>query len=538
MNKNRSGKNSLSEILQNNLTSASSEASSDSEETRIKQSLLERPRFTVKARLTLIFVIFFIISAAVSVAAMLMLSMINDRVQFVSLADKFANEIQSARRSEKNYFLYDSDLEEVRQHVDSANHILRLAALELGHVVGRQEIDSLQEYLTNYEVLVDTILSHGNDPAFKESESFKSVSQSLRSFGSQMLQLSLDVSRQERLLISGTIANAKRVHIALLAVLLGFSVFMASYISRHIISRLSRLMTATQRFASGDFLPITPKRKYQDEFSYVAIALNHMMYELNRRQNILVESHKLRAIGNLTAGIAHELNNPLNNIILTSEMLKEGIKDLSDEDLADMINDLVTQGRRAEQVVKNLLDFARESETSSEHLHIETLIEDTVRLAKNQIKLSGIEISEEIPENLPPIYGDRKLLVQVLLNLLLNAIDAMPDGGSLKVRVAPEAKTGFVSIHVSDTGCGIPGHILGSIFTPFFTTKPTGKGTGLGLAVSKGIIEKHGGSIEADSKLNEGTTVTVHLPIVPIPADITDGHSQSKEHNSSKGNDN
>jgi two-component system NtrC family sensor kinase len=511
-------KASLSDILQDGLSSSDDGLAPGSEEAKIKQSLLERPRFSVKARLTLMFFVFFLISAAVSIAAMLMLSMINDRVRFISLADKFANEIQSARRSEKNFFLYGSDLIEVRQHLDSAKLILDQAALELGHVVGREEIHSLRAYLTEYGALADSLTIIGDDAAFKKSVDFQIMAQSLRSNGSKLLELSLDISLKERQLVSRTIVKAKRVQITLLVVLLAFSIFIASYISRHIISRLSRLLTATQRFARGEFLPITPKRKYKDEFSHLAIALNHMMYELDRRQNILVEMHKLRAIGNLTAGVAHELNNPLNNIILTSEMLKDDYRGLSDEELQDMINDLVTQGQRAQQVVKNLLDFARESETKMEHLDIEKLIDETIRLSKNQIKLSKIEFREEIAENLPPIYGDRKLLIQVFLNLLLNAIDAMPRGGVLTIRVAREKITGFLSIHITDTGTGIPSHILSSIFTPFFTTKPTGRGTGLGLSVSRGIIEKHGGSIEVESKVNEGTTFTVHLPIVPIPA--------------------
>ena len=108
-----------------------------------------------------------------------------------------------------------------------------------------------------------------------------------------------------------------------------------------------------------------------------------------------------------------------------------------------------------------------------------------------------------------------------------NAIDAMPKGGVITVRVIEEKMVGFVSIAVSDTGAGIPAHILGSVFAPFFTTKPTGKGTGLGLAVSKGIIEKHGGSIEAASKPGEGTTFTVHLPIVAVPAAPGEGHRQA-----------
>jgi two-component system NtrC family sensor kinase len=513
---------SLTDILQDGLTSQEQEGGASAEEARTKQALLERPRFSIKARLTLIFLVFLLVSAAVSIVGTLMLSRIDYRVRFVSLADKFANEIQSARRSEKNYLLYNSDLAEISMHLDSATAVLEQAALELGHVVGRAEIDSIRLYLTHYRTLLETLQARENEPDFKSTDQFAETSQLLRASGSRILSLSLDISRKERIVISQTIVRAKRVQIALLVVLLAFSVFTASYLSRHIISRLRRLMTVTQQFASGDMLPLTPQRKYKDEFSQLAIALNHMMFELQRRQNMLVESHKLRAIGNLTAGIAHELNNPLNNIILTSEMLKDGYPGLSDAECKDMINDLVTQGERAQQVVKNLLDFARESETETEYLYVNELIEETVRLAKNQIRLSKIEFKQEMKSNLPPIYGDRKLLIQVFLNLLLNAIDAMKDGGVLTISVSEEKQTGFLDIRISDTGYGIPNHILGSIFTPFFTTKPTGKGTGLGLAVSRGIIEKHGGSIEVESKVGEGTTFTIRLPIVPIPADIRD----------------
>ena len=118
------------------------------------------------------------------------------------------------------------------------------------------------------------------------------------------------------------------------------------------------------------------------------------------------------------------------------------------------------------------------------------------------------------------LHGDKNLLIQVFLNLFINAIDAMADGGILSVIVSKEKRTNFISIQISDTGCGIPEHILASIFNPFFTTKPTSKGTGLGLSVSKGIIETHGGSIEGESKLDVGTTFIVRLPIVSIPANM------------------
>ena len=492
----------------------------DLEQNKIKQALLERPRFSIKARLILIFLAFFLLSAITSITAMLMLSRIDFRVQYVFMTDMFTDEIQEARRSEKNYFLYNSDLSEVLSHFRKATALLNQTSLELGHVVGRKEINDIHQYATKYQELIEELIREEKDPDFKTSERFKEISTSLREYGSKIIEIAFDISKKEHELINSTITKATRIQIILLIVLLPLSLFLASYFTRHILKRLNRLMDVTQKFASGDMSPVTPTHKYMDEFTHLAIALNNMMYEIEKRQHLLAESHKLRAIGNLTAGIAHELNNPLNNIILTAEMLKESRKELLVEEYDDMVNDLVIQGERAHKIVNNLLDFARESETKSEYLYIDKLINETIQLAKNQIKLSKIKIETSISENLQPIYGDKNLLIQVFLNLFINAIDAMTDGGILSINVSKEKRTNFISIQIHDTGCGIPDHLLNSIFNPFFTTKPTSKGTGLGLSVSKGIIEKHGGDIIVDSKVDKGTTFTVHLPIVSIPADM------------------
>ncbi len=492
----------------------------DLEQDDIKQALLKRPRFSVKARLILIFLAFFIFIAISSISAMFMISRINVRVQYVLLTEKFSNEIHEIRRAEKNYLLYNSDLSNVLLHFRQADTLLNQALTELGNIVSKNEINIIQQDLVKYRELIKKLIAEEENPEFKETEEFNEISNSLRNYGSQILDIAFDISQKERLLIDETTTNARRIEIIILILLLPISIILALYITKHIITRLSRLMDATQKFAGGDFSPITPARKYMDEFTHLAIALNNMMYEIEKRQRLLTESHKLRAIGDLTAGIAHELNNPLNNIILTAEMLKESYGELSQEDCEDMINDLVTQGERAYQVVKNLLDFARESETQIQQIYVDRLLDDTIQLAKNQIRLSKINLEVTIDKSLQSINGDRNLLTQVFLNLLLNAIDALQQNGTLSIKVLKEKRTGFITIQIADTGCGIPEHHIRSIFNPFFTTKPSSKGTGLGLSVSKGIIEKHGGSIEVESKVNVGTTFTVHLQIVSIPADI------------------
>ena len=185
-----------------------------------------------------------------------------------------------------------------------------------------------------------------------------------------------------------------------------------------------------------------------------------------------------------------------------------------------MITELEGQAERSRKIVANLLDFAREGEMEKEHLEVREIVEVSLSLVANQLKLSRVKASVEISDNLPPVNGDRQYLSQIFVNLALNAVDAMPEGGTLRISSDAEVEGGFVAIHVTDSGSGIPEHILQSIFDPFFTTKSTGKGTGLGLSVSLGIARSHGGDIRVSSRQGEGTTFTVLLPVLNVPAPL------------------
>ncbi len=511
---------SLSAILGDQLSHTSLDAEGADQERRVRSALLERPGFSIKARLTVLFSIAFLITALVAAAAWWALANIEHGVAVVAVTESFLHEAQEARRFEKNYLLFGSDLGSVVEHLENADALLRDAGSDLRPVIGAGELKTLHDELQSYRVLIDTLIVDARLPGAHQSAQVQALVPALRDHGSNMLSRAFAINEAERRHIGTSIAFAGRAAIGLFVVMLVIFSYIAVHIYRHILARLVRLLDATRRFAAGDFSPILPVRKYKDEFSHLAIALNHMMYELERRQRILVESHKARAIGNLTAGVAHELNNPINNIVLTSEMLKEDWLKLGDPARLEMVDDLIAQAERARGIVKHLLDFARESETTVEHLAIAKLLDEVLRLAQNQIKLNKIKLVTEVPPHLPPVFGDRNLLVQVFLNLILNAIDAMPRGGHLFIRVAEETDTGFLTVHVQDTGVGIPAHLLPSIFDPFFTTKPTGKGTGLGLAVTQGIVNQHGGDIEVMSRPGVGTTFTVHLPCVPVPAEL------------------
>jgi signal transduction histidine kinase len=180
-----------------------------------------------------------------------------------------------------------------------------------------------------------------------------------------------------------------------------------------------------------------------------------------------------------------------------------------------MIQELINQAGRSQGIISNLLDFSRESEARMEPLDLMQLIKETLLLAGNQIKLAGAHLNFNFSPDIPRLYGDRQQLSQVILNILINALDVVPENGHIQVTVTQEAPD-FVAVKIRDDGPGISENILPHIFDPFFTTKPPGKGTGLGLAVSQGIIARHGGQILVESEPGKGTTFTVILPVTTM----------------------
>jgi two-component system NtrC family sensor kinase len=493
-------------------------APADDIEHRAEKALLERPRFSIRSRLLLGFLLFVVLNAAAEITAIITLNKLTNKTRFLVVADRYTNDIQQARRFEKNYLLYHTDLQYAFDHVAAAESLMASSARELETVLGKENLGILHSHLTRYEELLHELPTVTETPGDSLREKRNAIENELRQHGSQMISFAEELSGKELNTVRAMFKWAKALPLVFLLFLLVLAIYTTNFLFRQINRPLSRLMELTQQITEGDLTPIMPVRKYRDEITNVVLALNHMMYELKRRQEQMIESHKLRAIGTLTAGVAHELNNPLNNITLTAAMLEEDYKDLSDEQRLDMVKDLLKEAERSQKIVKNLLDFARESEIKTEHLDISNLVFETIRLAQNQVKLKGAKIETNIDDNLPSIHGDRQQLRQVFLNLILNAVDAMSKGGKLLIAAQRSNVPDFITITFQDNGHGIPAHILPSIFDPFFTTKPTAKGTGLGLSVSKGIVEKHGGDITVESKVGEGSSFYIHLPIAKIPA--------------------
>jgi len=232
--------------------------------------------------------------------------------------------------------------------------------------------------------------------------------------------------------------------------------------------------------------------------------------ELRRvTQQQISQSEKLASIGRLSAGIAHEINNPLTGILTFAHLLKQK-KSNNEEDIKD-VEVIIRETTRVRDIVRGLLDFARQTPFKKEFLNINDILHQILKLIKNQKELRKIVIEENYSRNIPNFYGDKNQLQQVFLNIILNAGEAIPNTGT--ITIATLFKQNHIVITIKDTGCGIKKENLDKIFDPFYTTKPVGKGTGLGLSISYGIIEQHAGYIECESEEGIGTTFSIFVPV-------------------------
>jgi len=313
--------------------------------------------------------------------------------------------------------------------------------------------------------------------------------------------------------------------------------FVAILLARRISAPLRTLENAAGKISSGEYNASFTIKKAPREIENLAIALNKMASELSNEKRELEEwadtlevkvqertselkkihgqlfrSEKLASLGKLAAGVAHEINNPLTGVLTNASLLLEDLPegDSKKEDARVIVNETI----RCREIVKRLLDFARQTIPMKKLTNINSLVDNIVLLVRNQASFRNIDIERDLADNLPEIMADGDQIQQVLINFILNASDAMPKGGSLNIKSRLMENSEYIELKFIDTGCGISEENKDRIFDPFYTTKESG--TGLGLSISYGIIEQHGGTIHVESEIGKGTTFIVQLPIKSI----------------------
>jgi two-component system, NtrC family, sensor kinase len=430
-------------------------------------------------------------------------------MQFFEIAEELNKNLLEMRRYEKNYFLYmqDFNYEENLTYANQLTLTLQRERTSLVAAIGERNYDNFVEYVNDYTGLMARLRRSAC-----ESQNCNALQEQIRGTGQNLMVLADQLVSTERHTINRLLQHMiplPLISLLFLLILLGFVVF---FIGEKVIRPLARITRESEAVAKGTFQRITPYGGDKNEIHHLVAAINRMMAELEKRQEQLIQSRKIASIGTLTAGIAHEINNPVNNLSLTLEALIEDGEQMDAQERQQLYQEAMDQADRTSEIVKNLLEFSRASHPKVETIDLEEIVDKTARLLNNELKLNNVRFVKEVGGRLPRVRLDKGGLQQVLLNLFINSLQVVGNDGELRVAIGMAETPGEVRIDVTDSGPGIPAEYLDQVFDPFFTTKKEGQGTGLGLSVSYNIIEKNGGRMEVKSPPGQGACFSILLP--------------------------
>jgi signal transduction histidine kinase len=453
--------------------------------------------------------------------AYLELRLIEQRVEVDEHVGAFFDATLELRRFEKNYLLYrqEADQAETERYVQRLIDMLRDHGRAFAALPSAGQLDELQDEVLRYRVTFRQYTALPPDSAAADE-----VEQRIRHSGKALVTAAEGMAQQERQLLRTGLQRVRDGLLVSILVLATLAALLGRALARRVGRPLQEMEANMEAVANGRLakldIPFTDR-----EMLSLTQAFNHVLAELELRQHHLVRSEKLASLGTLLSGVAHEMNNPLSNISSSCQILLEE-PELDPEFRRELLDQIDRQTIRARNIVRSLLDFARDREFRRERLKVAPLVEETLRFLKGQVP-TGIAVSRDIAPDLA-VDGDKQRLQQVLLNLIKNAIEASGPRGTVAIsarivggdepfavgyvafgRCEPAHQ--LVEIAVADNGSGIPAEILPRIFDPFFTTKEIGKGSGLGLFVAFEIIEEHGGCIAVRSAPDAGTAIALRL---------------------------
>jgi len=513
---------------------------------------------SLKKKIILSFFLSAFIIALLSIYLYLNFMEIENETLFLEQTDTIRSKSLQLRRHEKNYFLYapteaSEETKAIYAYLTELDTILATAQLSPSNRTSVLQL-LVREYRQQFSTIESLVnnLSGESTALEKTSPAYRSISRliesnfldkpledvkylkehfprqsglryipwlqnldaeinALRKTGENILSVSKELDKTARENVDSFNHRSRNAILVFfpLFLIVGFGTFL--FIIGSVVRRLQILTDVVEKAGEGRFspMPLSPEAwTGHDEVETLIRKFNIMEEHLMQREKELLQSKKLAAIGTLAAGVAHELNNPLNNIHTTAQRM---MKKADGEDLPFVkkgLDDILSQSLRVKRIVGDLLEFARGREPHFRPIELRGLLNGVVKHLGEQTDLGSIRFLPDLHPEEIVLYADQEQLEQVFINLFSNAIDALPGGGDLKVRA--EERDDHVNISVSDTGAGMSRETLEKVFEPFYTTK--NRGTGLGLAIVFNIIQKHQGKIEVASEENKGTTFTITLP--------------------------
>jgi len=426
------------------------------------------------------------------------------KFRFITIADELNASFLEMRLAEKNYFLYGDEtiLSEISNRIDKTTATLHEVKDDIIRAVGPKNYAGLEQLVDKYGLMIASLI--------RQEPKDKNIRQQLRQAGQDLKNFSENMTSLERTNVGMIITRSKSILRYSFWSVVFLALFFSQQIVRNIGGSLRQIVDLTQAISRGNYQPVD-KKPSEDEMGSVVMAINTMAEELGKREKEIIQSKRLASIGVLVAGVAHELNNPLNNISMIAQTYEDVYDRLKREERIDFMNRIEEQTERLRLIIKNLLDFSRPKEPHLAQSEPNHVIQKTLDLVSNMLDVSNIRTKLELADVLPDFYIDEHQIQQVLVNITTNAIQAMSSGGQLTICSRYLEKEDEVEFEIRDTGKGIPPEFLEHIFDPFFTTKEEG-GTGLGLWVSYGIVKQHQGNIRVESSVDGGTAFFITLP--------------------------
>jgi signal transduction histidine kinase len=424
----------------------------------------------------------------------------------VETLDSLAMKILLIRQKEKNFLLYDNiqELKEAKEALsDIKRNISRLsprAAEYFKNIPGR---------IRRYQAMLNKFIQGKIHPGTETN-----LKLTLRTRGHELMATIFDNSRSLKNQLDAEVNLYKELSILLLWIALPIGLLFCIFLAEWILEPLGYVRKKAGEIMNGKLkaIPLEPIANKCVECDKLVHSINLMLDTIECKQEQLIQSEKLAAIGKVTAGIAHEINNPLNNINLTGEVLLEDVDEMDHDERQELIRDMLIQVESARDVVHHLLKFSGKKSISREKVDLAIILETRLSFLKNDLKIAHTKVKTTAEKGTALVSGHRNQLQQVLVNVILNAIQAMGRGGQMEIVLKTDKTRNEAILTIRDNGPGIPKEVQKHILEPFYTTKKDG--TGLGLSVSYGIIKNHGGEIEIETAKDRGTTVKITLPLI------------------------
>ncbi len=513
---------------------------------------------SLKKKIILSFLISSVIIAVLAVSSIANFIEIRKEIRYLELADSLRSKSLQLRRHEKNFFLYGdlNETEQVHAYIQDIESVIRTAprysARNLSAIQAKteeygQRFAAIERSVADFqnafsalkqshqraadlfplieatflerpaavsEVLGNVFLISPQDPSRERLADLATEIKALRKNGEELLTISKDLDKSAREKVEHAITLLQTMTLVLIPLFFFIGFGALFLIGQSIVSRLKILTAALEKTGKGDFRSLSVPAE-GDEVGALITAFNKMEEdlvtrdeELRKKNEELHRSRKLASIGTLASGVAHELNNPLNNIYISAQILEREAKDSCTPLVREIVGDIVGQSLRVKSIVGDLLEYARAREPNLRNIELNELVRGVYKLIGATSDTKGINFVMNSDSERILVKADPEQIERVFINLFTNAVEAMSGKGDLTVSMSSAGDS--VTIAVTDTGTGMTPQEAEKVFEPFFTTKD--KGTGLGLAIVFNIIRKHRGEIIVDSRKDMGTTFRITLP--------------------------